>query len=191
MGDTSAPDGTTTVPTTYHMADVWEAVSERVPDRVAVVCGEVSRTYAELEARANQLAHALAQRGVGAGDHVGIYLTNSHEYLETMLAAFKLRAVPINVNYRYVADELRYLFDDADLVALVHDVAYAPRVAAVAGDVETLRHFVAMPGPPLPESVELLGDRVDLVGDELLHLLEQRRGVLGHGQVHGVVGGDP
>ena len=61
------------------------------------------------------LAHALAERGVGPGDHVACYLYNSIEYLEAMLAAFKLRAVPINVNYRYVEDELRYLLDDADV----------------------------------------------------------------------------
>ena len=105
--------------TTYNLADLWEAVVDRVPDRTrrqlrrARAC-----TYAELEERANRLAHHLAAQGVGPGDHVGLYLTNGPEYLEAMLAAFKLRAVPINVNYRYVADELRYLFDDADLVAV-------------------------------------------------------------------------
>ena len=75
-------------------------------------------TYGEFDRRANKLAHALKARGVGPGDHVGVHLYNSVEYLEVMLAAFKLRAVPINLNYRYVSEELRYLFDNAELVAV-------------------------------------------------------------------------
>jgi acyl-CoA synthetase (AMP-forming)/AMP-acid ligase II len=69
-------------------------------------CGEQRATYAELEQRANKLAHYLAAQGVKAGDHVGLYLYNCNEYLEGMLACFKIRAVPINVNYRYVEEEL-------------------------------------------------------------------------------------
>ena len=79
----------------------------------------------------NRLAHVLAARGVGPGDHVALYLYNGTEYLEGMLAAFKLRAVPINVNYRYVEDELRYLFDDADAKAVVFHREFAPKLAAI------------------------------------------------------------
>ena len=71
-------------------------------------------------------------RGVGPGDHVACYLYNSIEYLEVMFAAFKLRAVPINVNYRYVEDELRYLLDDADVKAVVFHREFAPKLAAIA-----------------------------------------------------------
>ena len=95
-----------------------------MPDRTALVVDDRTLTYAELEERANRLADWLAAQGIGPGDHVGCYLYNGPEYVETMLAAFKLRAVPINVNYRYVADELRYLFADADLKALVHDAEF-------------------------------------------------------------------
>ena len=77
------------------------------------------------------MAAWLADQGIGPGDHVGCYLFNGTEYVETMLAAYKLRAVPINVNYRYVEDELRYLFRDADLKALVHDAEFTPRIEAV------------------------------------------------------------
>jgi acyl-CoA synthetase (AMP-forming)/AMP-acid ligase II len=126
-------------PLTYNFADVWEAISDRVPERVAITCGDVDRTYAEMEARANRFAHALAAAGVGPGDHVGIYLMNRPEYLEAMFAAYKLRAVPININYRYVADELRHLFTDADLVALVHGTEFAARVAEVVPDVPSIR----------------------------------------------------
>ena len=78
------------------------------------------------------------RNGVGPGDHVGVYLTNGPEYLETMLAAYKLRAVPINVNYRYVEDELRYLFADAGVRAVVHDAEFADRMAAVRDDLPEL-----------------------------------------------------
>ena len=84
------------------------------------------------------------RKGVGPGDHVGIYGLNSNEFVETILAAYKLRAVPINVNYRYVEAELRYLFDNADLVALVHDAQYAPRIAAVRESLPMLRHLIAI-----------------------------------------------
>ena len=85
-----------------------------------------------MEERANRLAHHLAaQRGRRPGDHVGIYALNSVEWVETAWAVFKLRAVWININYRYVEDELRYLFTNADLVALVHQRQFSPRVAAL------------------------------------------------------------
>src|SRR6266498_5312086 len=99
----------------FNLADLFEAVADTVPAREALVCGATRLTYADLDDRATRLANALADRGVGPSDHVGLWLYNGNEYLEGMLAAFKLRAVPINVNYRYVADELRYLFVDADL----------------------------------------------------------------------------
>ena len=125
-------------PRSFNLADLWEAVLPLVADRTALVVDEGSWTYAELEARANRLADHLRQAGIGPGDHVGCYLYNGSEYVEVMLAAFKLRAVPINVNYRYVADELRYLCADAELKALVHDPSFADRVDAVAGDLPLL-----------------------------------------------------
>jgi acyl-CoA synthetase (AMP-forming)/AMP-acid ligase II len=102
------------VPRTFNMADIWEMAADAVPGREALVVGRQRRTYAQLEDRANRLANHLAGRGIGPGDHVALYLENCPEYLEAMLAAWKLRAVTINVNHRYVADELRYLLDDSD-----------------------------------------------------------------------------
>ena len=86
----------------------------------------------------------LAAHGVGAGDHVALYLYNSTEYLEGMLAAFKLRAVPINVNYRYVEDELRYLLDDADAVAVIFHREFAPKLAAIRPSLPRLLTFIAV-----------------------------------------------
>jgi 3-oxocholest-4-en-26-oate---CoA ligase len=116
----------------FNIADLMECVADAVPEREAVVCRDDRRTYAELDDRATRLAHALRSAGVDAGDHVGLYLRNSVEHLEVMLACYKARAVPINVNYRYVADELRYICDDADLVALFHDADTTEHVDAVS-----------------------------------------------------------
>jgi 3-oxocholest-4-en-26-oate---CoA ligase len=131
---------------TFNLADLWELVADQLPDRVALIVDGTPFTYGQLEERSNRLADWLTQQGVGPGDHVGLYLFNGSEYVEGMLAAFKLRAVPINVNYRYVEDELKYLFRDADLVALVHEAEFTPRVEAVRGDVPTLRSTLAVGG---------------------------------------------
>ena len=116
---------------TFNMADIWEAVSDRVADRLAVVCGDRRLTYAELEARANRLAHWLLAQGVQPGQHIGLYLVSGTEYLEAMLAAYKVRAVPVNVNHRYVEGELTSLFDDADLVGVLFHRQFAARAEAI------------------------------------------------------------
>src|SRR5262249_43988317 len=128
----------------YNLADLWEQVVATAPEREALVCGERRLTYAEADERANRLAHHLADQGVGAGDHVALYLYNGTEYLEGMLAAFKLRAVPVNVNYRYVEEELRYLLDDADAKAVVFHREFAPKLDAVRETLPLLRTIVAV-----------------------------------------------
>ena len=129
-----------------NFADVFEAAAGAVPDREAVVCGDRRLTYAGLEARANRLAHHLAGAGIGRGDHVACYLPNGPEYLEAMLAAHKLRAATVNVNWRYVAAELRYLLTDSDAKAIVYDSRFAPTLAEVAGDLPLL-HTRLVVGP--------------------------------------------
>jgi 3-oxocholest-4-en-26-oate---CoA ligase len=116
----------------FNHADMFEGVADALADRVAVVCGSRRLTYAELDGQANRLAHYLSGAGIVAGDHVGIQLYNGIEYIVSMLAALKIRAVPVNVNYRYVEAELRYLYNDADLAALVFDAEFAERVGAAA-----------------------------------------------------------
>jgi 3-oxocholest-4-en-26-oate---CoA ligase len=123
-----------------NIADLFEHAADAFPERVAIACGERTATYAELERRANRLAHHLAAQGLGPGDHIGLYSRNSIQAIETILAAYKLRAVVVNVNYRYVENELRYLFDDADLAAVVHERRFAPLVDAVVPDTPTVRH---------------------------------------------------
>jgi acyl-CoA synthetase (AMP-forming)/AMP-acid ligase II len=128
----------------FNLADLFEAAVDAFGDREYIVADGKRRTYAEMEARANQLAHYLAANGVGKGDHVGIYALNSVEWVETAWAVFKLRAVWININYRYVEDELRYLFTNANLVTLVFQNEFSPRVEALLPDLPNLRHLVVI-----------------------------------------------
>jgi acyl-CoA synthetase (AMP-forming)/AMP-acid ligase II len=129
---------------TFNLADLWETVVDTVPDREALVCGPRRLTFLAADERMNRLAHALAARGVGPGDHVALYLYNGTEYLEAMVAAYKLRAVPINVNYRYVEDELRYLLTDSDARAVVFHRRFAPKLAAIRAQVPKLDTFLAV-----------------------------------------------
>ena len=124
---------------TLNLADLWDQVLPHVLERRALVVDDRTSTYAELEERSNRLAHHLAAHGIGKDDTVGCYLYNGPEYIETMLAAWKLRAIPVNVNYRYVADELRYLCNDAGLKAIVHGHDFADRITAVQADLPELR----------------------------------------------------
>src|ERR1700690_4092060 len=107
-----------------NFADIFETVVDTKPGAAALVVrstegDEVRLTFAELDARANRLAHALVAHGVAPGDHIGCHLFDGNQYVETTLAAFKVRAVPVNVNFRYVDEELEYLFDNADLRLLL------------------------------------------------------------------------
>ena len=128
----------------FNLADLFEAAVDAYPEREYLVANGERRTYGEMEVRANQLAHHLSAQGVGPGDHVGIYAYNSVEWVETAWAVFKLRAIWININYRYVEDELRYLLHNADLKALVHQREFSPLVAALLPGLPDLRHLIVV-----------------------------------------------
>ena len=104
-----------------NIADIFDTVVATVPDKPALVVrtcdghDEVRFSFVELDARVNRLARALLAMGIGEGDHVGCHLYDGNQYIEVTLAAYKVRAVPVNVNFRYVDEELIYLFDNADL----------------------------------------------------------------------------
>ncbi|MBD0843000.1 acyl-CoA synthetase [Streptomyces sp. TRM68416] len=137
----------------YNLADLFESVVDVVPDREALVYvdhpgtgAERRLTYAELDAAANRIGHHLLDSGVRPGEHLGLHLYNGVEYLQTVLGCLKARIVPVNVNYRYVEDELVYLYRDADLVALVFDAEFAERVAAARPRAPKLRHLLQVGG---------------------------------------------
>lgn len=139
----------------YNLADLFESVVDVVPDREALVYidhpgtgAERRLTYAELDAAANRVAHHLIGAGIGPGDHLGLHLYNGIEYLQTVLGCLKARVVPVNVNYRYVEEELVYLYRDADLAALVFDAEFTRRVAAALPKTQKLRHLVRVGTPP-------------------------------------------
>jgi 3-oxocholest-4-en-26-oate---CoA ligase len=126
------------VPVTFNLADLFERVARRVPDREAVVCGERRLTYRQLDERAERTAAALAGAGVRAGDRVALALRNSTEYLEAMLGAFKLSAIPVNVNYRYQLDELRHVLADSGARLILHEADLTDRIAALRPDLPDL-----------------------------------------------------
>ncbi|QMU77530.1 acyl-CoA synthetase [Streptacidiphilus sp. PB12-B1b] len=134
----------------FNLADLFEHAVDLFPEREAVSCARADdpavqrRTFAELDERANRLAHHLAQAGVGPGDRVGVYALNCAEWVESLLAVCKLRAVCVNVNYRYVTDELAYLLGMAEPVALIYQQHWAARVAEVAPGLPGLRHLIVV-----------------------------------------------
>ncbi len=127
-----------------NFADLFEHAVDAMPERVALIAGGREVTYREVDARANQLAHHLISAGFGRDSHIGFHLHNSIETMETLIACFKIRAVPININYRYTSDELRYVYDNADLTALIHHRAYASRVAEVLPLVPSITHTIVV-----------------------------------------------
>ena len=112
----------------FNIADIYESLADAFPDRKAVVSGDIVLTYGQLDVRANRLANYWRSQGIGAEDHIGLYLYNGIEYVEAMLAAWKLRARTINVNYRYVAHELQYIIDNAELKGILYEADLADEV---------------------------------------------------------------
>jgi acyl-CoA synthetase (AMP-forming)/AMP-acid ligase II len=135
-----------------NFADLFEHAADAFGERIAVACGGRRVSYAELDERTSRLAHYLAGLGVGPGDHVGLYARNSVEALETLIAACKIRASAVNINYRYVENELRYMFADADLAALVYDRRLAPLVAAQAHAAPGLRGLIEIDDGTTPQA---------------------------------------
>ena len=128
----------------FHLADLFETVARTVPDRVALIGDSARYSFAEINDRCDRLAAGLAAQGIGRGDAIGLYLYNAPAYLEAFVAACKLGAVPYNVNYRYRADELRYLFANADSAAIIHGAEFSPIIRDVRAHVPTLKLTIAV-----------------------------------------------
>jgi 3-oxocholest-4-en-26-oate---CoA ligase len=140
-----------------HLATIWEALADRLGEQTALWHGATRVSWRAFEQRAARFAAALATAGVGAGDTVAIDMYNCPEYLEVFFAALKIRAVPANVNYRYLDEELRQLLEQSEAVALVYHAALRDRVARAAATMPGLR-LVAEVGPGLSADGDASGD---------------------------------
>src|SRR5271165_2970294 len=126
----------------WHPASIWETVADTVPNAPAVISGGLRRNWRDYEDRAARIAGALAAAGHGPGAKVAVYAHNSSEFLEAYFGAFKLRGVPVNVNYRYTEGELVYLLENADAEAVVFDARFGPRVEAIRARLPLLRTLI-------------------------------------------------
>lgn len=129
---------------TFNIADLFEMVVDKIPEREALVCGDYRATFKQFDERSNQLAHYLLSQGIKAGDHVGLYMYNSGEYLEAMMACFKIRAVPINVNYRYVGEELAYIFTNSDMSVCIHGREFVPAIENIKDKLGKVKLFISL-----------------------------------------------
>jgi len=125
-----------------HWATMWESIADAVPDAPAATNGDTTLTWAEYDDRASRVAAAYAAAGLAPDAKIGLYLYNGNEYLEAQYAAFKVRCVPVNVNYRYLDEELRYLLDNADAEALVFHTSLGDRVARIVDRLPKLRLLI-------------------------------------------------
>ncbi len=161
-----------------NFATIWEGIADALPDKDATAHGTRSHDWATFEHRAACLAGALEGAGIGADDKVALFLFNGFEYEEAQFAAFKQRAVPCNVNYRYLADELAYLLDNADAKVLFFDTSLADRVETVRQRCPDVRLWVQVGGGQLIDGAvaydDLMAhdpaDRIPRCGDDLWFL---------------------
>ena len=164
----------------WNFGTVFESVADTIPDDTALAHGGRRRTWRELDERAGRLAAALRDVGLGPDSKVAFYLYNSNEYLETLFACFKLRAVPANVNYRYTEEELAYLLENSDAEAIVYHGSLGKQVDAIRDPGLKVRAAIQVDdGSPLVAGAvgyeDLLGahepmERIERSGDDLIFL---------------------
>ena len=126
----------------WNFADVWEAVAAELPDAPALVHGSRTVTWREFDQRADDVGRWLLGAGVAEQDKLALYLYNCPEYLESTFAAYKVGLVPINTNYRYADDELVYLWENADAVAVVFHGAFVERIEGIRVRVPGVRSWL-------------------------------------------------
>ena len=156
---------------TFNLSSVFRTVAQTIPDNQVMIWRDRRLTYAQMDARIDGIAHYLVARGLGchierdelAGhesgqDHMGLYLRNGNEYLEAMVAGYRARVAPFNVNYRYVEEELLYLLADSKARALVYAAEFAPHVQSIRGRLPDLEVLIQVADD---SSNELLPDAVD------------------------------
>ena len=123
-------------------ASVWEKNSDVIPDKIALICGDNEVTLREYDQRAAKLATLLTNAGLGDDSKVGLYLHNSNEYLESQYSVFKIKGVPINVNYRYKEEELIYLLENSDSEAIFYQSCYAEQIASIKDKLPKVKLYI-------------------------------------------------
>lgn len=126
----------------FQLADLYECLCDTDPEAPVLIAGVKEFSRMALDQRANRLAHHLLAQGIGRGDHVGVYAYNRSEWVEALLACWKIGAAAININFRYVTSELRYIWDNADMKALIYEDRFADHVTELAGDFPDLTHYI-------------------------------------------------
>ena len=124
---------------TFNLASAWEAIADHQPDRLALHCGGVSRTWREFDDRSAHLAGALAAAGVGAGDTIAMMMGNRRECFEVFQACAHLGVTYVPVNWHWVADELAYVLEDSAAAALIVDARFADIAATALADPRAAR----------------------------------------------------
>jgi fatty-acyl-CoA synthase len=125
-----------------HFATVWESIADQIGDATAVVHGSTRRTWTQYDDRSARLAAAYVDAGLGPDSKIGLFLYNCNEYLEAQFGGFKMRGVPVNVNYRYLDEELWYLLDNSDAEALVFHSSLGDRVTRILGRLPNLKLLI-------------------------------------------------
>ena len=126
-------------------ASVWEMVADLVPENDALICGEEIVSWKDYDHRSSKVASALVKAGLGPNSKAGLYLNNSNEYLIGQNAIFKIGGVPINVNYRYVEEELIYLLDNSDAEAVFYHACYSSRINEIAKSLPNIKAWIEVP----------------------------------------------
>jgi fatty-acyl-CoA synthase len=157
--------------TSFDLSTVFHTVATTIPDQQVLVWRDKRLTYAQMDARIDGIAHYLVSRGLGCHterdqlqghqsgqDHMGLYMRNGNEYLEAMVAGYRARVAPFNVNYRYVEEELLYLLADAHARVLVYAAEFAPHVQSIRGRLPDLEVLIQVADD---SGNELLPDAVD------------------------------
>ena len=126
-------------------ASVWEMVADLVPENDALICGEEIVSWKDYDHRSSKVASALVKAGLGPNSKAGLYLNNSNEYLIGQNAIFKIGGVPINVNYRYVEEELIYLLDNSDAEAVFYHACYSSRINEIAKFLPNIKAWIEVP----------------------------------------------
>ena len=123
-------------------ASVWEMISDIVPENNALICGDEIVSWKDYDDRSSKIASALSNAGLKANSKAGLYLNNSNEYLIGQNAIFKIGGVPINVNYRYVAEELIYLLDNSDSEAVFYHACYSGRIKEISSSLPNIKAWI-------------------------------------------------